>query len=124
MAELLLEIGDQGRLARTDLAGDDDKALALLQAERKVGHGPPVRPPGVEEPWIGAQLEGPAGQPVIVGIHRPSSEALYQASKYRVRRQIAAARVSHLTVEVVSQLYLSVRCQPVAPRVESAAHRR
>src|SRR3954451_22196761 len=51
VAELLLEVGDQGRLARTDLAGDDYEALALLQAEGKGGHGPPVRPPGVEKPW-------------------------------------------------------------------------
>ena len=64
------QVTDQRRLARSDLAGNDDEALALGQAEAEIRHRLPVRGGLVPETRIGGQRERPAGQSVMVFVHR------------------------------------------------------
>ena len=59
VVELFLEMRDQRRFARADLAGDDDEPFALVQAIAKIGQRLLVRDALKEIGGVGRELEGP-----------------------------------------------------------------
>ena len=59
VVELLLEMRDQRRFARADLAGDDHEAFALVQAVTQIGQRLLVRDALEEIGRVGRELEGP-----------------------------------------------------------------
>jgi len=63
------EVGDQGRLAGADLAGDGDEALALREAVAQIGHRLLVRPAVEPEARVRGQLEGLPAQAIMLGVH-------------------------------------------------------
>jgi len=84
------EMADQGRLARADLAGHDDEALALGEAVAEIGHGLPVRATVEPEARVGGQLKRLPVQAVMIGVHmtlpraRPL-EGVAEAGRRRAR---------------------------------------
>ena len=67
--ELLLEMGHQRRLARTDLAGDDDEAFALVEAVPEIAQRLLVRDAFVIERRVGRELERTLAETVIFFVH-------------------------------------------------------
>src|SRR5215469_3511293 len=67
--ELGEEMADEGGLAGADLAGDDDEALALVQAVLQIGDSLLMAGGAKEEARVGAELERLAAQLVEVVIH-------------------------------------------------------
>ena len=68
------QVRNQRGFARADLAGDDDEALALVQAVLEVGHRPPVTATAVEEGGIGVELKGFAAKLEECFVHRFSGQ--------------------------------------------------
>ena len=66
------QVRDQRRLARADLAGDDDEAFALGEAVAEVGQRLAVRDAAEIERRIGRELEGLSRQAVEIVEHRQS----------------------------------------------------
>ena len=62
------EMLDERRLARADIAGDDDEALALRQAEAEIRHRLLVRAAFEVEARVGCQLKGRRGQPEMIDV--------------------------------------------------------
>ena len=72
------QMADQRRLARADIAGDDDEAFALRQPIAKVGHRLAVRSALEIESGIGRQLERASGEAVELIVHRSNPVVLDQ----------------------------------------------
>ena len=70
---LRIQLGQQAahhrRLARADIAGDDDEALVLVHAVLEIGHRAPVLPAAEVERRIGIELKGLVGEPVEGFVH-------------------------------------------------------
>ena len=69
---------DERRLARADVAGDDDEALALRQAEPEIRHGFLVRSAFEVKARVRRQLKRGRAQAVMVGVHRRGSPTRVQ----------------------------------------------
>ncbi len=67
--ELLQQAADDRRLARADLAGDDDETLALVEPVLEIGERALVAAAAVVERRIGVELEGLPGQSVEGFVH-------------------------------------------------------
>ena len=70
IVELLLEMRDQRRLARTDFAGDHHEAFALVEAIAEIAQRLLVRDALVIERRIGRELERPLAESIIFFVHR------------------------------------------------------
>ena len=60
---------DQRRLARADVAGDDDEALALREAVAEIGHRGAMGLALEPEARVRRQLEGAIAEPVVAVVH-------------------------------------------------------
>src|ERR1700741_137058 len=64
------QIVDQDGFAGANLAGDDDKALGVVQAVDQIGHRLPVHAALKKKPGIGGQLKRPRRELVEFRVHR------------------------------------------------------
>src|SRR3546814_6328538 len=68
LRQVVQEVVDEDRLAGTDLAGDDDEAFRLAQAEAEIGQRPALRQAPIVEAEIRRQVEGIFPQLEEVGV--------------------------------------------------------
>src|SRR3546814_12945101 len=68
LRQVVQEVVDEDRLAGTDLAGDDDEALRLAQAEAEIGQRPALRQAPIVEAEIRRPVEGIFPQLEEVGV--------------------------------------------------------
>ena len=67
--ELLLQMRDKRRLARTHLSGDDDETLTLIEAVAEIAQRFLVRETLEIESRIGRELEGALAETVELFVH-------------------------------------------------------
>ena len=96
------QIIDEDRLARPNLAGDDDEPFGVVQAIDHIGHRLAMHAALEKEARIGGQLKRPRRKPVKFGIH--GSKRLGQVKLQRIRHDIAGSPVNdHAAIWLIGE---------------------